>query len=233
MIFGIEYKTLPSFLGFVRPKKKLGLLSLIFLVITFIVGVSTNIYNTNVIVLPIIFNVFVILSSILFSVSVYAYNNYENKKYILQSPTDKKERYLYTLYHTRVSFYFLYAGGALGLMFYIFDKNFIFYDLSIHFIAIGFIGITIASYLPMMLAPILGKPIVIKKFNKIPMILIVISLIIRSIGMIYMSYFNSYGFSSLYVLASISGFLILLSIIIFIVLLYNSIKITSQSSMKI
>jgi hypothetical protein len=233
MIFGIEYKTLPSFLGFVRPKKKLGLLSLIFLVITFIVGVSTNIYNTSVIVLPIIFNVFVILSSILFSVSVYAYNNYENKKYILQSPTDKKERYLYTLYHTKVSFYFLYAGGALGLMFYIFDKNFIFYDLSIHFIAIGFIGITIASYLPMMLAPILGKPIVIKKFNKIPMILIVISLIIRSIGMIYMSYFNSYGFSSLYVLASISGFLILLAIIIFIVLLYNSIKITSQSSMKI
>jgi hypothetical protein len=99
-----------------------------------------------------------------------------------------------------------------------------FYDLSIHFIAIGFVGITIASYIPMMLAPILGKPIVIRKFNKIPLILITVSLVIRTTGMTYTSYFDSNGFSLLYALTSASGFLIPLALILFIFLLYKSIK---------
>ena len=233
MIFGIEYKTLPSFLGFVRPKKRLGLLSLIFLIVTFIVGISSKAYINNDTTLPILFNSFMIFSSILFSISVYMYSNYENKKYILQSSPDKRERYLYTLYHTRASFYFLYIGIALGLLYYVFDKKFIFYDLSIHFIAIGFIGITIASYLPMMLAPLLGRPIVIKKFNKIPIILIIISLIIRAIGITYISYFNGYDLFPLHVLTSMSGFLILLALIIFILLMYKSIKSKPQNPINV
>jgi hypothetical protein len=108
-------------------------------------------------------------------------------------------------------------------MFYLLNKNlFIFYDLSIHFIAIGFIGITIASYFPMMLAPILGKPIAIKKSNKIPLILITISLFIRSIGLMYISFFNDNDL--LNILASLSGILILFAIVIFIILIYKSIK---------
>ena len=223
MIFGIEYKTLPSFLGFIRPRKKLGILSLLFLITAFVLGI-TKLFINGYTVLPILFNLFLIFSSITFSISIYLYNNYENKKYILQSPADKKERYLYTLHHTRISFYFLYGGLFLGILFYIFDKKFMFYDLSIHFIAIGFIGITIASYFPMMIAPIFGKPIVVKKINKIPLILIIISLLTRTIGMVYISYFNGTGFSILQSLTSISGFLILLAIIIFIALMYKSIK---------
>jgi hypothetical protein len=223
MIFGIEYKTLPSFLGFIRPRKKFGIVSLLFLIIAFILGI-TKFFINDYVVLPILFNLFMMFSSITFSISIYLYNNYENKKYILQSAIDKKERYLYTLYHTRISFYFLYVGLFLGILFYIFDKKFMFYDLSIHFIAIGFIGITIASYFPMMIAPIFGKPIIVKKINKIPLILIILSLLTRTIGMVYTSYFNSSGFSFLQSLTSISGFLILLAIIIFIALMYKSIK---------
>jgi hypothetical protein len=223
MIFGIEYKTLPSFLGFIRPRKKFGIVSLLFLIIAFILGI-TKFFINDYVVLPILFNLFMMFSSITFSISIYLYNNYENKKYILQSAIDKKERYLYTLYHTRISFYFLYVGLFLGILFYIFDKKFMFYDLSIHFIAIGFIGITIASYFPMMIAPIFGKPIIVKKINKIPSILIIFSLLTRTIGMVYTSYFNSSGFSFLQSLTSISGFLILLAIIIFIALMYKSIK---------
>lgn len=224
MIFGIEYKTLPSFLGFIRPRKKLGILSLLFLIIAFILGIVTKLGINDDYVLPILFNLFMIFSSIIFSISIYLYNNYENKKYILQSSTDKKERYLYTSHHTKISFYFLYIGAILGVLFYVFDKKFMFYDLSIHFIAIGFIGTTIASYLPMMLAPILGKPIVLKKINKIPLILIIVSLLTRTIGIVYISYFNSNGFSLLHALTSTSGFLILVAIIIFIALMYKSIK---------
>jgi hypothetical protein len=223
MIFGIEYKTLPSFLGFIRPRKKFGIVSLLFLIIAFILGI-TKFFINDYVVLPILFNLFMMFSSITFSISIYLYNNYENKKYILQSAIDKKERYLYTLYHTRISFYFLNVGLFLGILFYIFDKKFMFYDLSIHFIAIGFIGITIASYFPMMIAPIFGKPIIVKKINKIPLILIIFSLLTRTMGMVYTSYFNSSGFSFLQSLTSISGFLILLAIIIFIALMYKSIK---------
>ena len=45
MIFGIEYKTLPSFLGFIRPRKKLGILSLLFLIIAFILGITEFFIN--------------------------------------------------------------------------------------------------------------------------------------------------------------------------------------------
>ena len=107
MIFGIEYKTLPSFLGFIRPRKKIGMLSLLFLTTTFIIGIIAELFTDNTL-LPILFNLFMLSSSITFSISTYVYNDYENKKYILQSTGDKKDRYLYTLYHTRVSFYFLF-----------------------------------------------------------------------------------------------------------------------------
>ena len=122
MIFGIEYKTLPSFLGFIRPRKKFGIVSLLFLIIAFILGI-TKFFINDYVVLPILFNLFMMFSSITFSISIYLYNNYENKKYILQSAIDKKERYLYTLYHTRISFYFLYVGLFLGILFYIFEKK--------------------------------------------------------------------------------------------------------------
>jgi hypothetical protein len=224
MIFGIEYKTLPSFLGFIRPRNRLGVLSLLSLIAAFILGIATKIPSNDDAILPALFNLLVIFSSITFSISIYLHSNYESKTHILQSSSDKRERYLYTLYHTRISFYFLCFGAFLAMLYYLFDKKFMFYDLSIHFIAIGFIGITIASYIPMMLAPILGKPLVVEKFNNIPLILITVSLVIRTIGMAYISYFDNNGFSLLHVLTSASGFLIPMAIIIFITLLYRSIK---------
>jgi hypothetical protein len=224
MIFGIEYKTLPSFLGFIRPRKQLGILSLFFLTATFILGIATKLRISDDALLPILFNLFVMISSITFSISIYLYNDYENKKHILQSSTDKRERYLFTLYHTRISFYFLILGSFLAVLYYVFDKKFMFYDLSIHYIAVGFIGITIASYLPMMLAPILGRTIVVKRLNNIPLVLITIALLIRTIGTVYISYFNSNGFSLLHALTGASGFLVLLAVIIFIAMLYRSIK---------
>ena len=123
MIFGIEYKTLPSFLGFIRPRKKFGMLSFLFLIAAFALGIATKFGISDDAALPILFNIFVILSSITFGFSVYVYNNYENKKHILQSTEDKKERFLYTMHHTRVSFCFLYVGAVLGLLFYVFDKK--------------------------------------------------------------------------------------------------------------
>ncbi len=224
MIFGIEYKTLPSFMGFIRPREKMGVLSLLLLITAFVLGIAAKLGISDNVALPLLFNLFMFSSSITFSISVYVYNNYENKKHILQSAKDKRERFLYTMHHTQVSFCFLYIGIVLGLLFYVFDEKFMFYDLSIHFIAIGFIGVTIASYLPMMLAPILGKPIAVNRFYKVPLILIIISLLTRTVGVVYISYFNGNGFTLLHALTSISGFLTMLAIVVFVALMYKSIK---------
>jgi hypothetical protein len=224
MILGIEYKTLPSFLGFIRPINKLGVLSLLCLIAAFIAGIATKTLSDEDALLSVSFNLLVIISSITFSISIYLHSNYESKTHILQSSSDKRERYLYTLHHTRISWYFLCLGAFWAVLYYSFDKKFMFYDLSIHFMAIGFIGVTIASYIPMMLAPILGKPIVVGKFNKIPLILVTVSLVMRTMGMAYASYFDSKGFSLLHALTTMSGFLIPLAIIIFISMLYRSIK---------
>jgi hypothetical protein len=63
----------------------------------------------------------------------------------------------------------------MGILFSLGGQYFVFYDLVIHSIAIGFIGLTIALYLPLMLPPIIGKIIYFTNFNKIPLLLIIIS----------------------------------------------------------
>src|SRR5215210_2775089 len=101
-------------------------------------------------------------------------------------------------------------------------KLFILITQEIYYIAIGFIGITIASYLPMMLAPILGKPISVNRLYKVPLILIIISLLTRTVGVVYISYFNGHEFTLLHALTSTSGFLIVLAVVLFIALMYKS-----------
>ncbi len=76
----------------------------------------------------------------------------------------------------------------------------------------------------MMLAPILGKPIAVNRFYKIPLMLIIMSLLTRTVGMAYVSYFDSDEFTLLHAMTSMSGFLILLTMVIFTALLYKSIK---------
>ena len=56
----------------------------------------------------------------------------------------------------------------------------------IHIIAIGFIGVTIALYLPLMLSPILGRTIHFLHFSKIPIILIIASVCLRFIGDLFL-----------------------------------------------
>src|SRR6266496_2287474 len=57
MIYGIEYKTLPSFLGFIRPRKTLGTTSLIVASISTVLGLASIIIPMDSLALPIFFNV--------------------------------------------------------------------------------------------------------------------------------------------------------------------------------
>ena len=183
MIYGIEYKTLPSFLGFIRPRRILGFASFGLVLVSIILGlISIILYEENNL-FPIIFNIVFLSSALTFGGAVYITGGFDNSgeiRRLIQG--EKKARYNFTTIHIKLSFLFLYIGITMALLFNLFNETFAFYDLSIHIIAVGFIGTTITLYLPLMLPPVIGRTIDFTNFNKIPLILIILSLSIRAIG---------------------------------------------------
>ena len=129
--------------------------------------------------LSVVFNVTLFASVLLFAHAVYAFGGFDNKEILRNINGERRARYNFTVIHIKVSFLFLFIGVAIAILFSLVGQFFVFYDLTIHSIAIGFIGFTIALYLPLMLPPIVGKVIHFTSFNNIPLFLIIMSLIIR------------------------------------------------------
>jgi hypothetical protein len=50
MIFGIDYKTLPSFIGFIWPRKTLSIISAALLTLSVGSGIASSFYNDDLIV---------------------------------------------------------------------------------------------------------------------------------------------------------------------------------------
>lgn len=184
MIYGIEYKTLPSFLGFIRPRRIMGFASFGLVLVSIVSGLISNLlYEENNNLFPIIFNTAFLSSALTFGGAVYITGGFDNSDEIRRLIRgEKKARYNFTAIHIKLSFLFLYIGITMALLFNLFHETFAFYDLAIHIIAVGFIGTTITLYLPLMLPPVIGRTIDFTNFNKIPLILIILSLSIRAIG---------------------------------------------------
>lgn len=178
-IFGVEYKTLPSFFGFMRPRKKYVILCLAMIFLSCALGLVSMYDNTHT--LDIAFNATFVMSVVLFVLSLFVYGGFDNKEMVNLMPPEKKARYNTILLHTRIGFAFLVAGFLCGVAFYAYG-GFLYYDLAIHYVAIGFIGITIMLFLPLMLPPIIGKSINFLKLNKIPLVLILAALALRTVG---------------------------------------------------
>lgn len=101
----------------------------------------------------------------------------------------------------------------------------------IHVIAIGFIGLTVALYLPILLSPILGRTIRFTHLSKLPIWLIVISLGIRVVGDIFIQSIPYYGEVShqyLSIALSLSGWLTLAAILYFMFMVHRSMNVASQ-----
>lgn len=183
MIYGIEYKTLPSFLGFIRPRRILGFASFGLVLVSIISGLISIMLHEENNLFPIIFNIVFLSSALTFGGAVYITGGFDNSDEIRRLiQGEKKARYNFTTIHIKLSFLFLYIGIMMALLFNLFNETFAFYDLAIHIIAVGFIGTTITLYLPLMLPPVIGRTIDFTNFNKIPLILIILSLSIRAIG---------------------------------------------------
>jgi len=230
MIFGIEYKTLPSFLGFIRPRKTSAIASLVFLSLCIILGLASVMF-TNVLLLSIIFNVTLFASVLTFARAIYAFGGFDNREILRLIQGEKKARYNFTVIHIRVSFLFLFIGISTAILFSLVGQYFVFYDLVIHSIAIGFIGLTIALYLPLMLPPIIGKIIHFTNFNRIPLVLIIISLCIRAVGDFILAQPSSFlghsGGSSPQIFTysfGLSGWFVVVAMLVFVMMIHKSMK---------
>jgi hypothetical protein len=184
--------------------------------------------------LPIIFNVTLFASALTFASAIYAFGGFDNREILRLIQGEKKARYNFTVIHVKVSFLFLFIGIAIAILFSIFGQYFVFYDLVIHSIAIGFTGLTIALYLPLMLPPIVGKIIHFTNFNKVPLLLIIISLSIRAVGDFILAqpplssssleYIRSSSFQILTYSFGLSGWFIVVAMLVFVIMIHKSMK---------
>jgi len=228
MIYGIEYKTLPSFLGFIRPRKLSGIISFCLSSASLVLGIAAVIY-IDIRSLQIFFNIVLLSSAFFFGATVYAFGGYDNAELLRLIQGEKKARYKFTVTYVKLSFLFLYIGIAMAILSGIYSEIFAFYDLAIHIIGIGFIGTTIALYLPLMLPPVFGKVIRFTNFNAIPMILIIAALVIRAIGVFTLAHFSwaSAPWISKLLLShfiGLTGWFVLAAILIFVAMIYKSLK---------
>jgi hypothetical protein len=219
MVFGIEYKTLPSFLGFIRPSKKLSLASLGLASASVALGLLSMTYSNQA--LAISFNAALLGCAITFAGAVYTFGGFDYSEILSLVRGEKKARYMYTIRHSRLAFIFLYAGIAAAIAFNGMAGNYILYDLAIHYAAIGFIGITIALYLPLMLPPITGRTIHFTKFNSAPILLVIAALAIRTGGDIAIA---THVASSANYFWMLSGWLVLAALFVFVTMIHSSMR---------
>ena len=158
-----------------------------------------------------------------FAAAVNIFGGFDNSEILRLIRGEKKARYLYTMRHLKLAFLFLFAGVILAAAFNI-SRSYVLYDLAIHYTAIGFLGITVALYLPLMLPPITGRMVHFTKFNSLPLLLVVVALAIRTSGDIAMTMgLATIGSSALY-LFSISGWLAVVALFAFIIMIHSSMK---------
>jgi hypothetical protein len=217
-IFSVEYKMLPSFLGFIRPKRNLVTLCLAAATASSALGVASLFYESQLV--SVLFGVAFVVSVVSFALSVYVYGGFDNREKVSLMPPEKRARYNTILVHTRIGFVFLVGGLLLGIAFYL-QNNFLFYDLAIHYTAIGFIGITIMLFLPLMLPPITGKSINFMNFNKLPIILILSALTLRTLGDIIIDMSVQNQFSLVF---GMSGLVVLAAMFCFVAMIHKSME---------
>lgn len=217
MILGIEYKTMPSFLAFIRPKRKIDDLSICLILASMVLGAVSVFYDSQVI--SVSFNLLLLSAIVAFSTSLYIYGGFDDREIRSLIKGEKLVRYNFTVLHTRLAFSFLYVAIGMAILFNFFP-SFAFYDLSIHFTAIGFVGTTIMLYLPILLPPITGKSIQFVQFNKISLTLLVTGLVARAIGDFVIWIMSS----QLSYLFGFSGWLIVAAMLYFVIMIHKSMK---------
>jgi hypothetical protein len=230
MIFGVEYKTLPSFIGFIWPRKRWAIISAILLTLSIAFGLASSLHFENQHI-RILFHFLFLAGTFCFVCALNIFVGFDTSKIMQLSMGEKKARYKYTLVIAKLSFAFLLTGIILTVMSVYFSNIFVLYDMWIHVIAIGFIGLTITLYLPLMLPPILGRTVRFSYFSKFPIWLVIISLGLRGIGDVFIQVAPSsdeVSYQYVVVLLSLSGWMIVAAILSFMIMIHRSMNVTTQ-----
>ena len=229
MIFGIEYKTLPSFIGFIWPRKKLSIMAAAVLTISLGFGLASSFIQNNIL-LDAMFRFFLLAGVVCFTCALNVFAGFDNSNILKLSKGEKKARYKYTLVISKLSFTLLLIGITSMISMFI-SELFFLYDMWIHITAIGFIGLTVALYLPLMLPPILGRTVRFIHISKLPIWLIITSLSIRMLGDFFIHLLSFSGQSSFQFLTlplSLSGWMILAAILSFMFMIHRSMNTPGQ-----
>jgi hypothetical protein len=116
MIFGIEYKTLPSFLGFIRPRKTSAIFSLVCISICMVSGLGFLIIADRLLPLSIIFNITLFASALTFASAIFAFGGFDNREILPLINGEKKARYCFIVIHVKISFLFLFTGILMAFV---------------------------------------------------------------------------------------------------------------------
>ena len=91
MIFGIEYKTLPSILRFIRPRKTSAIFSLVCISICMVSGLGYLMIAYKLLPLSIIFNLSLFASALTFASAIYAFGRFDDREILHLIKGEKKE----------------------------------------------------------------------------------------------------------------------------------------------
>jgi hypothetical protein len=199
-----------------------------------VAGLGHLIIGDRILPLSMIFNTTLFASALTFAISTYAFGGFDNSEILRLIKGEKKARYSFIVIHIKISFLFLFIGVLMAFISGMSHESFAFYDLAIHSIAIGFIGLSITLYLPLMLPPITGKVIHFTSLRKVPLLLIIVSLSLRVIADFvtvqpYYSYSSTLAIHEnislvrvLTYLFGLSGWLVVVAMIAFVIMIHKS-----------
>lgn len=210
---------MPPFLGFIKPRKKLSVVSLGLALTSIILGLSSILHSD--ILLAEILNMVLLGFVVTFAAAVYIFGGFDNSEILRLIQGERKARSTYIIRHLRLAFLFLCAGIILAAAFNISSRSML-YDLAIHYTVITFLGITVALYLPLMLPPITGRMVHFTKFNALPLLLVVAALAIRTSGGIVMT--TQLTITSASYVFMVSGWLIVAALFAFVTMIHRLMK---------
>jgi len=214
-VFGIQYKTMPIFLGYVAPKKvfdKAAFIASLTSIMLFLSSLQSLAFIS------------LLVSTVLFAHSIYVFNKGLTPTQLANVSRDEQTaeqmaRYRSTSRHLRIAYPFLLTGIIAGILYAISAGQFAYYDLAIHLVTLGFVGTTIMMYLPLMLPPILGKYVQFVKFNKIPLVLLITAILMRVVGDIVYLYP-----SAIKPVLGMSGFVVLVAMFAYVSMIHRAME---------
>ncbi len=213
VIFGIQYRVAPVFFGKAAPIKGLDTLAFVLAstsALLLIVQMQFYAYTL------------LLIDSIIFAYSIYIMHPYKIPEllYTTEDPqsSEKISRLKFFVPLIRISYIMLILGLLTALLYYLMP-NFALYDLAIHLVTIGFIGITLMNFMPIMLPPIIGRNINYTRFNMQPLALLMAGIVIRVVWNILplITQVNR-------LILGVSGFIVLASMILYVRMIHLSME---------